>query len=221
LVRYDHDALLRVASAALYPHTSLSLSEVQSHVAALPHAEQVAIIAAAAGERAVRFHKPGRAFEEAHYTFDIIADIGAYRDLQRHRILTQTRQPFGGDLGYMVPPELRAAQLDEAYCVAIERASDLARAINSELGEVSQYVVPMACLMRWQVTLNLREAYHLCELRSSPQGHPTYRAVAQQIYHAISAVHPELTANMHFVDLNDYELERLDAERRLDKKLAQ
>jgi thymidylate synthase ThyX len=79
----------------------------------------------------------------------------------------------------------------------------------------------MACLMRWQVTLNLREAYHLCELRSSPQGHPTYRAVAQQIYHAISAVHPELTANMHFVDLNDYELERLDAERRLDKKLAQ
>ncbi len=221
LVRYDHDALLRVASAALYPHTSLSLSEVQSHVATLPHAEQVAIIAAAAGERAVRFHKPGRAFEEAHYTFDIVADIGAYRDLQRHRILTQTRQPFGGDLGYMVPPELRAAQLEEPYCVAIERASDLARVINDELGEVSQYVVPMACLMRWQVTLNLREAYHLCELRSSPQGHPTYRAVAQQIYHAISAVHPELTANMHFVDLNDYELERLDAERRLDKKLAQ
>ena len=221
LVRYDHDALLRVASAALYPHTSLSLSEVHAHVATLPHAEQVAIIAAAAGERAVRFHKPGRAFEEAHYTFDIIADIGAYRDLQRHRILTQTRQPFGGDLGYMVPPELRAAHLEDPYCVAIERASDLARVINDELGEVSQYVVPMACLMRWQVTLNLREAYHLCELRSSPQGHPTYRAVAQQIYQAIATVHPELAAHMHFVDLNDYELERLEAERRLDKKLAQ
>ncbi|MCX6015745.1 MAG: FAD-dependent thymidylate synthase, partial [Chloroflexales bacterium] len=220
LVRYDDDALLRVASAALYPHTSLSLSEVHAHVATLPHGEQVAIIAAAAGDRAVRFHKPGRAFEEAHYTFDIIADIGAYRDLQRHRILTQTRQPFGGDLGYMVPPELKEALLEESYCVAIERASDLARAINNDLGEVSQYVVPMACLMRWQVTLNLREAYHLCELRSSPQGHPTYRAVAQQIYQAIASVHPELAAHMHFVDLNDYELERLDAERRLDKKLA-
>jgi hypothetical protein len=82
LVAYDNDALVRVASAALYPHTTQPLSEVLVHVAQLA-ADQVALITMAAGERSVRFHKPGRAFEEASYTFDIIADIGACRDLQR------------------------------------------------------------------------------------------------------------------------------------------
>lgn len=220
LVAYDDDALVRVASAALYPYTTQSLTDVIAYVAQLPPTAQVAIIDQAAGERSVRFHKPGRAYEEAHYTFDIIADIGAYRDLQRHRILTQTRQAFGVDIGYMVPPELRDAGLAGTYCAAIERASDFVRQSRAELGDASQYAVPMACLMRWRITLNLREAYHLCELRSSPQGHPTYRAVAQQIYRAIQAVHPELVSAMRFVDLNDYELERLDAERKLDKKLA-
>lgn len=220
LVAYDTDALVRVASAALYPHTTQALTDVIAYVAQLPHATQVDIVLQAAGTREVRFHKPGRAFEEAHYTFDIVADIGAYRDLQRHRILTQTRQPFGVDLGYMVPAELRDAGLDGAYCAAIERACDVVRQCRADVGEASQYAVPMACLMRWRVTLNLREAYHLCELRSSPQGHPTYRAVAQQMYHAIKTVHPELVAAMRFVDLNDYELERLDSERKLDKKLA-
>jgi thymidylate synthase ThyX len=120
----------------------------------------------------------------------------------------------------MVPAELRDAGLDDIYCAAIERASVFVRQCRADVGDASQYAVPMACLMRWRITLNLREAYHLCELRSSPQGHPTYRAVAQQIYHAIHAVHPALVAAMRFVDLNDYELERLDAERRLDKKLG-
>ena len=220
LTAYDDDALIRVASAALYPHTTHALADVVAHVRTLSHAEVVQIITLAAGERSVRFHKPGRAYEETHYTFDVVADIGAYRDLQRHRMLTQTRQPFGVDLGYMVPAELRDAGLDGAYCAAIERASEFVRQCRADVGEASQYAVPMACLMRWSVTLNLREAYHLCELRSSPQGHPTYRAVAQQIYHAIRAVHPELVAAMQFVDLNNYELERLDSERRLDKKLG-
>lgn len=219
LVAFDEDALVRVASAALYPHSTQALADIITYVAQLPVAEQVQIVMQAAGERGVRFHKPGRAYEEAHYTFDIIADIGAYRDLQRHRILTQTRQDFGVDLGYIVPGELREAGLANTYCAAIEQASAFVRRSRADIGEASQYAVPMACLMRWRITLNLREAYHLCELRSSPQGHPTYRAVAQQIYHAIKAVHPELVAPMRFVDLNDYELERLDAERKLDKKL--
>lgn len=221
LVDYDQDALVRVASAALYPHSQLSLTEITAYVSALPHAEQVAIVTAAAGERAVRFHKPGRAFEEARYVFDIVADIGAYRDLQRHRVLTQERQSFGPDLGYIVPPELLLAELDAPYREAIERACALAREIGEHMPESAQYVVPMACLMRWRFTVNLREAYHLCELRSSPQGHPTYRVVAQQMYQHIARVHPELAAAMKFVDLNDYELERLESEKKLDRKLQQ
>ncbi len=218
LVDYDADALIKVATAALYPHTNLPLADVDASVRSLPSATLHDIIRAAAGERAVRFHKPGRAFEEARYVFDIVADIGAYRDLQRHRMLTQERQSFGVDLGYLVPQELVDADLAAPYNAAIERACTLARLIAHELPEAAQYVVPMACLMRWRFTLNLREAFHLCELRSSPQGHPTYRAVAQQMYGHIVAVHPELAAAMRFVDTNSYELERLESEKKLDRK---
>ncbi len=218
LVDYDHDAVFRVAAAALYPHTNLPLAEIEASVRELPNASLHDIIRAAAGERAVRFHKPGRAFEEARYVFDIVADIGAYRDLQRHRMLTQERQAFGVDLGYLVPNELVDANLADPYREAIERACTLARQIAYTMPESAQYVVPMACLMRWRFTLNLREAFHLCELRSSPQGHPTYRAVAQQMYGHIVAVHPELATAMRFVDTNSYELERLESEKKLDRK---
>ena len=66
--------------------------------------------------------------------------------------------------------------------------------------------------------LYLREVYHFVELRSSRQGHSSYRTIAQEMYHHIRAVHPTLVANMHFVDLNDYALERLAAEQRIDTK---
>jgi thymidylate synthase ThyX len=133
-------------------------------------------------------------------------------------MLTQERQAFGVDLGYLVPNELIDANLADPYREAIERACNLARQIAHAMPESAQYVVPMACLMRWRFTLNLREAFHLCELRSSPQGHPTYRAVAQQMYGHIVAVHPELASAMRFVDTNSYELERLESEKKLDRK---
>jgi thymidylate synthase ThyX len=78
----------------------------------------------------------------------------------------------------------------------------------------------MAFRVRWRIKLNLRAAYHLAELRSAPQGHPAYRRIAQAIYERIRAAHPALAEGMRFMDMGDYELERLDAERRLDAKLG-
>ena len=220
LVAADSDALERVVTAILYPHAAASYHDVTEFVRTLSADAKTAIVQEATGDRQVRFHKPGRAFEEAHYTFDIVADIGAYRDLQRHRMLTQERQPFGVELGYVVPPEISAAGLEQPFRAAIEQAMTVSRAIAKDLPVASQYAVPMACLMRWRFSLNLREAFHLCELRSSPQGHPTYRRVAQDIARCISEAHPTLAAAMRFVDYGDYALERLDAEKRLDKKRA-
>lgn len=220
LVAWQPDALDRVVTAILYPHAAASLTDVAAAVAAFSPDEKRQIIAEATGDRQVRFHKPGRAFEEAVYTFDIVADIGAYRDLQRHRMLTQDRQPFGVELGYFVPPEIDTAGVGAQYRAAIDHAIAVTRVIRADLPVASQYAVPMACHMRWRITLNLREAYHLCELRSAPQGHPTYRTVAQAIARALRAVHPELTAAMRFVDYANYALERLDAEKRLDQKRA-
>ncbi len=220
LVAYDADAELRVLAAILYPETSLPLSELWATVRTLDAATRAAIVRAYVGQREVRFHRPGRAFEEARYTFDLVADLGAYRDLQRHRMLTQARQRYTTTLGFLVPPEIDDAGLGAPYRQALEQAAEAATAIAAELPEAAGYAVPFAALTRWRVTLNLREAYHLCELRSSPQGHPGYRSIAQAMARAIREVHPLLAEGMRFVDQASYDLERLAAEQRLDQKIA-
>ena len=219
LVESDDRAEDKVLAAILFPHSDLSLAELRDHVATLSREDRAAIVRAYVGERASRFHRPGRAFEEAYYTFDILADIGAYRDLQRHRILTQERQRYTIKHGYITPPELIAAGVADRYHAALDHAAAAFTTIEHEFPHAAQYLVPFAYRIRWRFTLNLREAYHLIELRSAPQGHPTYRAVAQEMFRQIQAVHPTLTAGMSFVDMSNYALERLSAEQRLDEKL--
>jgi thymidylate synthase ThyX len=173
------------------------------------------------GERQSRFHRPGRAFEETYYTFDVLADLGAYRDLHRHRVLTQERQAYTVRHGYVTPPELVAAGLAAAYEQALAQAAVATERIAQDLPEAAQYLVPFAFRIRWRMRMNLRELYHFVELRSARQGHPTYRAIAQEMYQHVLRVHPTLVAKMSFVDLNSYTLERLTAEQRLDQKLMQ
>jgi thymidylate synthase ThyX len=134
-------------------------------------------------------------------------------------VLTQERQGYGVRHGYVTPPELAEAGLSAPYGAALERAAAIVEALAADLPELAQYAVPLAFRVRWRVKLNLREVYHLCELRSAPQGHPAYRRVAQAIAAAVGEVHPALAEGMRFVDMGDYALERLDAERRLDAKL--
>lgn len=219
LVEFDSDAEIKTVAAMLYPHTDLTLAQVRTYVATLAAEERARIITAFVGERGSRFHRPGRAFEEPYYTFDLLADLGAYRDLQRHRILTQDRQRYTVRHGYVTPPELEEAGLAASFNAALEQAAATVEVIGSDRPDAAQYAVPLAFRVRWRVKLNLREAYHLLELRSSPQGHPSYRAVAQEMYRQISAVHPALAAGMRFVDLEAYRLERLAAEQRIDAKL--
>jgi thymidylate synthase ThyX len=221
LVDFDQHAEVNTVAAILYPHTDLPLEQVQAHAAALDTEQRVHIMRAFVGERGSRFHRPGRAFEEPYYTFDLLADLGAYRDLQRHRMLTQERQRYTVRHGYSIPPELEAAGLTEPYRAALERAAETVEMIADDLPEAAQYAVPFAFRIRWRVKLNLREAYHLLELRSSRQGHPTYRAIAQEMYRQIRQVHPALAEGMQFVDMHTYALERLAAEQRLDAKRAQ
>ncbi|PDV96777.1 FAD-dependent thymidylate synthase [Candidatus Chloroploca asiatica] len=218
LVDYDPQAEAKTVAAILYPHLDLPLTAIQERVEAMPEAERVALIEAALGERASRFHRPGRAFEEPYYSFDILADIGAYRDLQRHRVLTQERQRFTVAHGFVVPSELEAVGVAATYRAALQQAAEVCVAMQAEFPHEAQYAVPFSFRVRWRIKLNVREAYHLIELRSARQGHPSYRQVAQAMFREISAVHPALAQGMHFVDQNDYGLERLTAEQRLDQK---
>jgi thymidylate synthase ThyX len=218
LVDYDPQAELKTVAAILYPHLDLPLAALQELVAAMPEAERIAIIDAAVGERATRFQRPGRAFEEPYYSFDILADIGAYRDLQRHRVLTQERQRFTTEHGFVVPPELEAIGVADTYRAAMQQAAEICAAMQAEFPNEAQYAAPFGFRVRWRVKLNLREAYHLIELRSARQGHPAYRQIAQAMFREISAVHPALAQGMRFVDQHDYGLERLAAEQHLDQK---
>jgi len=220
LVEYDPDAEAKTVAAILYPHTDLPLEQVRALVRGLAAEERLAIVRSYVGERASRFQRPGRAFEEPYYTFDILAALGAYRDLQSHRILTQDRQRYTTLHGYVTPAELEEAGLAPTYIQALEGAAEAVEMVAADLPEQAQYGVPMAFRVRWRIKLNLRAAFHIAELRSAPQGHPSYRRIAQAIYERIRTVHPTLAEGMRFVDMDDYELERLDAERRLDAKLS-
>jgi len=221
LIEFDRHAEDKVIAAILYPHSSSPLEQIREQVTELSPEQKGEILQTYLGDRQSRFYKVGRAFEETAYTFDLLIDIGAYRDLQRHRLISQERQDYTVAHGYVVPSELIESGLVTPYQKALESAAAAYNAIVQDFPQAAQYIVPFAHKIRWKIKLNLREAYHLLELRSARQGHPSYRLVAQEMYKQISKVHPLIASGMQFVDMNNYDLERLTAEQRLDRKIAQ
>jgi len=213
LVESDLDAERKVVAAALFPHSDGGLLEQGG--------DPAAVLEALLADRANRRQRAPRALEHATYTFEIVANFAAYRDLHRHRMLTQDRQLLGAGLGYDTPPGLRELGMDGAFEAAVEAAATAHARLERELGPaLAQYVVPLAFRVRWYFRANLREIYHLCELRTTPQGHPDYRWVAQEMFRRVGEVHPRLARYARFVDLGPGdELERRQAERRFDEKL--
>jgi len=222
LVRYDEDAVNQVVASILYPGSNLPKTDILAHVRKFSADEKASIIRAYVGERRNRRHKPGRAFERAMYEFDLLLNIGEYRDLQRHRILSPDRQMFTTALGYEINDELsEVPEIRAGYIEGMEKAAQLYTRIAAEMPFEAQYVVPFGFRVRYNLQLNLREAYHLIELRSSPQGHPDYRRTCQEMFRALQAVHPLLVEAMTFVDLTpDVPIGRLRAEMRRKLKGA-
>ena len=221
LVSYDVDAEARLIAAALYPHLQLPMAQLLAIAKQMPAEERLSVIREYMGRRKNRRHRPGRAAENARYTFDIIANFGAYRDLHRHRMLTQERQDLTTWHGYDLPKELVAMGVADEFRHAMEVAAETYEKIHASHPLEAQYVVPMAYRMRWYVTMTLREVFHLVELRSMRQGHPDYRRIAQQIFLKVREVHPALAEYMRFVDMNEYSLERIEAEKQLDKRIEE
>jgi thymidylate synthase ThyX len=177
-------------------------------------------LAAYVGERTNRRHRPGRAFERTDYRFELVTDYGAFRDLQRHRMLTIEWQRLGIALGYDMPELVADAGVSDSYRATIDRAEDLFRTLQPHFPEQASYAVALAHRIRYVMQCNAREAMHLIELRSGPQGHPAYRRVAQQMHRAIAeqAGHHAIAAAMTFVDHGATELERLESERRAERR---
>jgi thymidylate synthase ThyX len=221
LVDHDPDGEIKVAAAALYASSDLPDDQLLALARAMSPGERDDVIRASVGDRRNRRHKPGRAWERTQYRFDVLCDYGAFRDLQRHRPLTIEWQRLTTGHGHETPAEIDEAGLRDPWDRAIDAGRELERTLlDAGLDEVAQYAVPMAFKIRFVMQMTAREAMHLTELRSQPQGHPTYRRVARAMHRLISEVHPAIGGAFGYLSREDVELERLDAERRTEARRA-
>jgi thymidylate synthase ThyX len=218
LIDYDAAAEEKIIAAILYASARDPLEQLRQIVAGMSADTRRQILAEHFAKRRHRRDKLSRAFENVYYTFDILGNLGLYRDLQRHRILTQERQDFTTIHGYDTPPEIEEAGFKNEFDDCMKRAADLYERIYADLPSEAQYVVPFAYKIRWYVKMNLREALHMCELRTMPQGHPDYRFICQEMWRKIQEVHPTLAGAGKFIDWQKYRLGRLQSEMRTEFK---
>ncbi len=216
LVDWDPDGEDKTLAAMLYPYTSLPEDQIQARVRQMSVDERLSVVRAYAGDRTNRRHKPGRALERTDYRFDVLSDYGAFRDLQRHRMLTIEWQSLTPEHGYDVPEAIVDTGLGDIYEDSLGRSRDLYHALSDRHPQQAAYAVALAFKVRYAMQFNAREAMHLLELRTGPQGHPTYREVCQEMHRLIAeqAGHRAIAGLMSYVDHGTYGLERLDAERR-------
>jgi thymidylate synthase ThyX len=209
-------------AACLFEAANAPETEILARIDVLDRGERAELLGAMVGDRANRRHRPGRGFEALRYRFEIVSDYGAFRDLQRHRMLTCQWQRLGPDLGAGVPDEVREAGVGGEF----ERALEVSRAEYERLSatglhEQAPYALGLAYRIRYTLDLNAREAMHLIELRSGREGHPTYRAVAHAMHERIAAIHPGVAAAMNHVDTSvEPRLERIMGEIRTHRKRA-
>ncbi|HXF71004.1 MAG TPA: FAD-dependent thymidylate synthase [Actinomycetota bacterium] len=219
LTDVDPEGEVKVVAAALYASSDLPDDQLLEVARGMSEAERAEVLRAYVGERGNRRHKPGRAFERTGYRFDVLCDFGAFRDLQRHRMLTLEWQRLTTAHGYETPPEVEDAGLLPEWTNVMEASARAEHELLAAgLTDAAQYAVAMAYRVRFVVQMNAREAMHLIELRSQPQGHPIYRRVAQEMHRLIGEVHPAIAAAMSYVDHSRVELERLEAERRTEAR---
>jgi thymidylate synthase ThyX len=220
LVDFDPDAEDKILAAICYSHSSLPEHQLIERVRRLGVDDRVSLMRSYVGERENRRHKPGRAFERSFYRFDVLSDYGAFRDMQRHRMLTIEWQRLTPNHGYTRPELVDEAGMSGVFDEAMQRSAALYDSLNPDYAEQAPYAVSMAYRMRYVMQFNAREAIHMLELRSSPQGHPSYRRVALEMHRLIAerAGHHAVAAAMTHMTTEAPELERLESERRAEAR---
>lgn len=223
LTSYTPHNELDIVADMLYEHSDMPLDQLQDAVASWPYQQKLDVFTAYMGERLNRRHRPGRALEKVHYSFDLICDYGIFRDLQRHRMVDDLEWQFlSPRLGYEVPKLVEDAGLVERFEQCFDLSLELYSALQAKYPLEAQYATLLGHKMRWKLTYNAREAFHLHELRTSPQGHPGYRKLVLQMHEKVAEVHPLIAEAMHFVNQGeDPELARLAAEKYTQYKLEQ
>jgi thymidylate synthase ThyX len=215
----ESDAINKIVAASMYEQSQgSSYQDILSVVKKMSQLEKIKIINAFVKLRQNRRQRLPRAFEMTQYTFDIIGNFGMFRDLHRHRILTLERQLLTTDHSYVTPKEISELGIEKEYRECMNTSKQVFDSLRTKHPEQAQYVANFAYNYPFFMRLNLREATHLIELRTIPQGHIDYRQVAQKMFLAIKKTHPNLSRIIKFVDLNTYDLERFESEKRIEEK---
>jgi len=221
LTDFDPDGEVKVVAAVLYAVSDLPDDQLLERARKMTAEERDAVLRAYVGRRGNRRHKPGRAFERTTYRFDVLTDYGAFRDLQRHRLLTLEWQRLTPRHGWVVPAAVEEAGAGADWTrVMTDSAAVHDAIVSAGLPEVAPYAVSMAYRVRFYMEMSAREAMHLIELRSAPQGHPAYRRISQTMHRLIAerAGHRAIAAAMSFADHSEVALERLEAERAAERR---
>jgi len=221
LTEFDPDGEVKVVAAALYAVSALPDDQLLAIARGLSHEARCAVLDAYVGKRVNRRHRPGRAFERTSYRFDVLGDYGAFRDLQRHRLLSLEWQRLTPRHGFVMPEAVEEAGGRADWERVMGESAELHDAIVAAgLVDVAPYAVAMAYRVRFYMAMNAREAMHVIELRTAPQGHPSYRRICQAMHRLIAdhAGHRALAAAMSFADHSAVDLERLEAERAAERR---
>jgi len=217
LVYEEEDADNKLVAAILYEESEQPLTQVLTKVRAFNDEQRRRVVEAYVRKKG-KFDWPQRALEHIRFTTDILVDYGAFRDIQRHRMNTQTNQRLTTRHGYDIPEEIRDAGFEAEFKEVMEQARKAFEVIAKKFPWEAQYVVPLAYRKRTLFTWNLRNLEHFIRLRSTPHGHTAYRRIAQQLYDVIAAKSP-LLASLLTVDKNEYYLGRLKSELKTEEKL--
>jgi thymidylate synthase ThyX len=206
----------------LYDQSNMSLREIKEAVGTWNYEDKEKVFTTYIGERLNRRHKPGRALEKAHYSWDLVCDYGIFRDLQRHRMVDDLAwQQLTPRYGYDIPELVDEAGLNDKFQKCFDKSLELHSILIAEgLDDEAQYATLLGHKMRWKITYNARQAFHFHELRTTPHGHPGYRKLVKQMHDKVAEVHPLIGEAIKFVNKDeDPELTRLAAERYTQFKL--
>ena len=216
------DYTINLLANIIFPYVQHSTMQIRNIVRALPEEEKNKILSTVLGERKSKRDRPPRAFEYGYpINFDVVTGFAEYRDLQRHRMLTQQRQDMNVSLGYSVPEEIAEMGKGEVVQECFERSESLhSDLIKAGLVREAQYAPLFNHFIRWNMGMNLREMGHLTELRSQKAGHPKYRRTVQVMAKLYLKRHPEMGSVLKFVDYNDYDqgITRAEQEARTARK---
>jgi len=201
LVQYDKDAENRVIASILYKYSKNPYEQIHEKVLSMSEEEKRKVVNDYM-KRMGNHDWPMRELEHTSYTFDILMDYGAFRDVQRHRICTQTNQDATTDHGYEIPEPLVDAGFKDRFVECMDKARNAFDEIRKEFPKEAQYVVPLAYRKRTLITWNLRALWHFIKLRSGKEGHESYRRIARLCYQEVRKVHPILAEYIR-VDLSE------------------